>query len=132
MRPFNTVAVVVSAIAAASVPAVVAHGQQTPRGQRPDVVAASPTTVAHYSASAAHRFRGSITSSSRAHHWFRMHTTTDRRVRIYTGNGTSWDGCDWDSMRSGHHVDVRAMRSHGHWRATHIQDWDDDDGMMGW
>ena len=74
-----------------------------------------------------HRFRGTVTATNRAHHWFRMRTTTNTSRRIY--RYTAWDDCDWGDMRYGHHVDVRAYRSHGRWVATRMQnwtDWDDD------
>ena len=83
-------------------------------------------------AQATHRFRGTVRSVSRAHHWFRVHTTTNRSVRIYTTGSTRWSGCDWDDMSYGHHVDARAHRSHHHWVASMMHNWDDRDdwGMM--
>ena len=66
-----------------------------------------------------------------------MHTTTNSSVRIYTSRATQWDDCDWGDMRSGHHIDVRAYHSHGHWMASTMHNWHDNDnwddhGHMGW
>ena len=54
-----------------------------------------------------------------------MHTTTNSSVRIYTSHATRWDDCDWGDMRSGHHIDVRAYHSHGHWMASTMHNWHD-------
>ena len=67
--------------------------------------------------------RGRITSTNRSHGWFAMRTTTNRTVRIYTNRGTHWDGCDWDDMGYGHHVQVGVYRSHGRWMASRMQNW---------
>ena len=72
-----------------------------------------------------HRFRGAVRQRNQSHHWFRMHTTTNRNVRIYTNRSTYWDDCDWGDMSYGHHIDVRAYRSQGRWMAARMQNWDD-------
>lgn len=71
-----------------------------------------------------HRFRGQVTQADSAHHWFRMRTSS-RSVRIHTGQGTNWDGCDWDNMDAGYRVDVRAYRQHHRWIAQRVQNWRD-------
>ena len=52
-----------------------------------------------------------------------MRTTSQRRLRIHTNSGTRWDDCDWGDMGYGHHVDVRAYRSHGMWFASSMHNW---------
>lgn len=78
-----------------------------------------------HAASRTHRFRGTVTSANQAHRWFRMRTTSHRRLRIHTTNGTWWDDCDWGSMSYGHHVDVRAYHNHGMWFASSMHNWHD-------
>ena len=78
--------------------------------------------------------RGGVTGRNQAHGWFRMHTTSNQRVRIWTTRSTHWDDCDWGDMSYGHHVDARAYRSHGRWMASAMDnwhDWDERDTMMG-
>jgi hypothetical protein len=69
------------------------HARALPAGPPPTASAAS-----RY-----HRFRGTVTSVRRGR-WFGMHTTTNRRVRIYVNGSTHWDGCDWDDMHRGYHM----------------------------
>lgn len=83
---------------------------------------AATTTASTQAARHLQRFRGSITQTNSAHHWFGMRTSS-RSVRIHTGEGTHWYGCNWDDMDPGHHVDVRAYRQHGAWIAQSIQNW---------
>ena len=89
--------------------------------------AAATTRVTATAAAGRHHFRGRVTSANRDQRWFRMHTTTDRTVRIYPRAGTSWHGCDWDDMHSGQSVDVRARHSHGYWVASRISTWHRDE-----
>ena len=95
-------------------------------GHRQDATpTASPTAAAAPMATArrVYHFRGRVTSANRAHRWFTMRTTTNRSIRIYTSRRTYWDGCDWDDMGRGHHVDVHAYRSHGSWVASRMRNW---------
>ena len=120
---------------ALGLPAVAAAGSDTSASARqsgaratPGVMAVAPAHVAR----STHRFRGTVTSSNTGHRWFNMRTTTNRRVRIHTNHTTHWDGCDWGDMRSGHHVDVRAYRSHHRWVAATMSNWHDwNDWHMG-
>ena len=129
-------------VSAALAAAAVAAPSRT--ATHPLAMGATPAAAQSVPAQAArtmHRFRGQVTSRNRAQRWFSMHTTTNHAVRIHTTSGTHWDGCDWGDMSYGHHVDVRAYRSHGRWMASRMQDWgrtgsggwDDWDhgGMMG-
>ena len=111
---------------ALGLPAVAAAGSHTPTPTRQPTAGATPAVMAVVPAHAArstHRFRGTVTSSNAGRRWFNMRTTTNRRVRIHTNRTTHWDGCDWGDMRSGHHVDVRAYRSHHRWIATAMRNW---------
>lgn len=96
-------------------------------GQRHRAATAAPPAPATWAHAArrTHRFRGTVTSANPAHRWFRMRTTTHRRLRIHTTNATWWDDCDWGSMGYGHHVDVRAYRNHGMWFASSMHNWHD-------
>ena len=123
-------AVVVVALGLGSA-ATVSAGAPTAAQSRAANVTAGPSA---HAARAMHRFRGTVTARNQAHGWFRMHTTRNQRVRIWTTRSTHWDDCDWGDMSYGHHVDVRAYRSHGRWMASAMynwHDWNDWDHMMG-
>ena len=109
---------------------------------RQHAVATAPAATQGATAPAArqfHRFRGTVTSRNQTQRWFRMHTTTNSSVRIYTSRTTQWDDRDWGDMRYGNHIDVRAYHNHGRWMASTMQNWHDswnndgdDHGHMGW
>jgi hypothetical protein len=84
--------------------------------------ARSSATAAH-AAGSQHHFRGRVITADRRHRWFRMDTSTNRTLRIYTTDRTSWHGCDWDDMHNGYDIDVRAHRSQGHWVASRMATW---------
>ena len=87
------------------------------------------TTPSHASASTQPaRFRGVVTVADRARGWVRVRIASSRSVRIYTSRGTSWAGCDWGQMRSGHRVDVRAYRANGAWIASTTRNWNNSIG----
>lgn len=88
-------------------------------GTRSRTAAPSADTTRHY-----YNFHGTITSSSRGH-WFQMHTTSNRSLRIHTNRQTRWDHCGWADMSHGHHVSVSAYRSHGTWYVSRMQNWND-------
>lgn len=100
-------------------------GATTARQPAAAPASSTTTTAGAYAARQSHRFRGRVTSADRSQQWFRMRTTTSRSVRIDTNRGTRWNDCDWGDMQSGHYVDVRAHRSHGHWVASRMQNWHD-------
>lgn len=85
---------------------------------------ATTTLLGAQAATRYYNFHGTITSRSRGH-WFQMHTTDNRSLRIYTNGRTRWDDCDWGDMSHGHHVSVRAYRNSGAWYASRMQNWND-------
>ena len=122
-------------VTAAAFAASGAYGQTA----RPAASVAASSPPSAQAAARSHRFHGTVTAVRRGH-WVRLHIRAGRNVRIYATRGTRWSGCDWDDMRYGNHMDVRAYRSHGRWMASLMQrwhgDWHDgwDDmgpGMMG-
>jgi hypothetical protein len=99
------------------------HGPAGQSQRAAPTTSRTATIVRAHSARQSHEFRGTVTSSNRAHGWFWMHTTTNKSVQIHTNHGTRWDNCDWGELGHGHHVDVHAYRSHGTWIAWRMQNW---------
>jgi hypothetical protein len=68
-------------------------------------------------------FHGSVTRTDRSRHWLRIHTAGNGVMRFQTRHAIHWDGCNWGEMHHGHAVSIHAYKSHGHWMATRISDW---------
>jgi hypothetical protein len=138
MSRLHKVSVLASILAVALAASAIAIATTDGRGTQPQpaTAAAAGATTGGGQARASrttHHWRGRITSADRGDRWFRMHTTTNTTVRIYTNHGTRWDDCDWGDMRYGQYVDVHAYRSHGHWIATRMGNWHDHgNGDDGW
>ena len=113
-----------SALAAALVASLALTGTALSQGHgsATSVASSANTPTSTQTSRQSHRFRGQVTQADSAHHWFRMRTSS-RSVRIHTGQGTNWDGCDWDNMDAGYRVDVRAYRQDHRWIAQRVQNW---------
>lgn len=108
-------------LGASAIAITTANGGQS---QRAASTAGTASAAGAQAATRYYNFRGTITSRSRGH-WFQMHTTSNRSLRIYTNGRTHWDDCDWGQMGNGHHVYVSAYRSRGAWYASRMQNWND-------